>query len=89
MTVEVTSYDRDTDQPDRIDKPAAYAEADIPIYLLIDRDNREVRVYSEPVGGAYRDRHHVAFGKTVALPGPVDIELDTQQLLTWVTPNEQ
>lgn len=84
MTVEVTSYDRDTNQRDRVDKPRAYAESGIPVYLLIDRDSREVSVHSDPWDGAYQDRHVVAFGKTVALPAPVGIELDTQQLLTWV-----
>ena len=48
MTVEVTSYDRDTTQRDRIDKPRAYAQAGIPVFLLIDRDSREVVVHSKP-----------------------------------------
>jgi hypothetical protein len=33
-------------------------------------------------------RGRVTFGKTVTLPEPVGIELDTQQLLTWTTPAE-
>jgi Uma2 family endonuclease len=88
MTVEITSYDRDTSQRDRVEKPLAYAESEIPVYLLIDRDNREVIAFSEPVGGIYTERHGVAFGKRVVLPEPVGIELDTQQLLTWMTPAE-
>ncbi|MBM9435104.1 Uma2 family endonuclease [Streptomyces bryophytorum] len=84
MTVEVTSFDRDTTQRDRIEKPRAYAESAIPVYLLIDRDTREVTVHSEPDGGVYQKRVIVPFGKTVSLPEPVSIDLDTEQLLTWV-----
>lgn len=81
MAVEVTSWDRDTDQRDRVEKPRAYAESGIPVYLLVDRDRRQVTVFSEPAGGVYREGHIVAFGKSVRLPEPVGIELDTQRLL--------
>lgn len=89
MTVEVTSYDRDTTQRDttqrdRIDKPRVYAESGIPVFLLVDRDTREVNVYSEPVDGAYTNQHIVPFGKSVTLPEPVGFELDTERLLELV-----
>ncbi|WP_324607793.1 Uma2 family endonuclease [Streptomyces sp. NRRL F-5123] len=84
MTVEITSFDRDTTQRDRVDKPRAYAESGIPVYLLIDRDTREVTVFSEPEHGSYQQRVTVSFGKEVGLPAPVGIQLDTQQLLAWV-----
>jgi Uma2 family endonuclease len=83
MTVAVTSSDDDINQRDRIDKPRAYAESGIPVYLLIDRDRREVSIHSDPQDGAYGEQHVVPFGKTVTLPEPVGIELDTQQLLEW------
>ncbi|MEU7156147.1 Uma2 family endonuclease [Streptomyces chrestomyceticus] len=38
MAVEVTSRDHGTDRRGREDKPKAYAETGIPVYLLIDRD---------------------------------------------------
>ena len=50
--------------------------------ILVDRDTREVTVHSEPDGGVYQKRVIVPFGKTVTLPDPVGIELDTQRLLT-------
>lgn len=81
MVVEITSRDYDTNRRDRVEKPRAYAESDIPVFLLIDRASREVTVFSEPAGGVYRERHTIAFGKTLALPEPVGIELDTQRLL--------
>ncbi|AQS68820.1 Uma2 family endonuclease [Streptomyces pactum] len=86
MVVEVTSYDSDTDRPDRHEKPAAYGQAGIPLYLLIDRDNRTVTVHSSPdrrVGG-YRDARVTKFGETLVLPDPVGIELDTEILKSYV-----
>jgi len=84
MVVEVTSYDSDTDQRDRVEKPRAYAETGIPVYLLIDRDTCEITVYSEPDGVRYENAHTVPFGKELALPEPVGITLETEQLKNWV-----
>ncbi|MFB6951799.1 Uma2 family endonuclease [Streptomyces niveus] len=84
MAVEVTSYDSDTDARDRTEKPRAYAETGIPVYLLIDRDSCEVTVFSEPDGVRYESARTVPFGKTVVLPDPVGIMLETEQLKDWV-----
>ncbi len=88
MTVEITSgehgaHDHGTNQRDRVEKPRAFAESGIPVYLLIDREADEVTVYSEPVDGSYQEHHSAAFGKTVTLPDPVGIVLDTEPLKTW------
>ncbi|MFK4543973.1 Uma2 family endonuclease [Streptomyces tendae] len=86
MVVEVTSYDSDTDRRDRHEKPAAYGQAGIPVYLLIDRDACTVTVHSRPdrrVGG-YRDIRLTDFGETAILPDPVGIELDTEILKNYV-----
>lgn len=83
MVVEVTSYDEDTDRRDRVEKPRAYAETGIPVYLLIDRDSCEVKVHSQPDGVRYEQVVTVPYGKTVALPDPVGIELDTEPLKNW------
>ncbi|MFD8467493.1 Uma2 family endonuclease [Streptomyces cyaneofuscatus] len=83
MVVEVTSYDEDTDRRDRVEKPRAYAETGIPVYLLIDRDSCEVKVHSQPDGVRYEQVVTVPYGKTVTLPDPVGIELDTEPLKTW------
>ncbi|MER7043968.1 Uma2 family endonuclease [Streptomyces jumonjinensis] len=84
MAVEVTSYDADTDQRDRVEKPRAYAQTGIPVYLLIDRDRCEVTVYSEPDGVRYECSPTVPFGKEIALPDPVGIVVPTEQLKDWV-----
>lgn len=80
MVVEVTSHDRDTDRRDRIDKVRGYAEAGIPVYLLIDRDNDTLVVYSEPKNGTYRQNPSYPYGAEVELPAPVNVTLDTEKL---------
>ncbi|MBO1415880.1 Uma2 family endonuclease [Streptomyces sp. FH025] len=84
MVAEVTSYDSDTDRRDRVEKPRAYAETGIPVYLLIDRDSAEVIVHSQPDGVRYETVQILPFGKTVHLPDPVGISLDTEPLKNWV-----
>ncbi|MET9860765.1 Uma2 family endonuclease [Streptomyces smyrnaeus] len=86
MTVEVTSYDSDTDRRDRREKPAAYAAADIPVYLLIDRDRCQVVVHTnpDPHTSRYRDLHTASLGEWVELPEPVGISLDTEALKKYV-----
>lgn len=84
MVVEVTSYDADTDKRDREEKPRAYAEAGIPVYLLVDRDSCEVLVHSEPEGNTYGTLIRRPFGKRVELPSPVGIALETEPLKDWV-----
>ncbi|MFF5183755.1 Uma2 family endonuclease [Streptomyces sp. NPDC000345] len=80
MAVEITSHDRDTDKRDRIDKPVGYAGAEIPVYLLIDRDNHTLVVFSEPKDGRYRQSDSYHWGATVPLPAPVGVTLDTEEL---------
>lgn len=84
MAVEITSYDSDTDRRHRVEKPRAYAETGIPVYLLIDRDACEMIVHSEPDGVRYERTARIPFGKSVELPDPVSITLDTEPLKNWV-----
>ncbi|MEV7122688.1 Uma2 family endonuclease [Kitasatospora griseola] len=80
MVVEVTSYDADTHRRDRVEKPLAYAEARIPVYLLIDRDAGSVTVHSEPEDGRYESVVTLAYGHEVVLPDPVGVTLNTEEL---------
>ncbi|MEV5932196.1 Uma2 family endonuclease [Streptomyces sp. NPDC093250] len=85
MTVEVTSFDSDTHDRDRVEKPQAYAESGIPVYLLIDRDHRSVLVHSDPdpvVG--YRNVQKRRLGQKVVLPPPVGITFDTDDLKPYM-----
>jgi Uma2 family endonuclease len=83
MVVEVTSYDQDTDRRDRVEKPSAYAEAGIPVYLLIDRDTCEAVVQSEPEGGKYRAVRSHPFGDAFEI-ADLGISLDTEILKQYV-----
>ncbi|MEU5524244.1 Uma2 family endonuclease [Streptomyces sp. NPDC047860] len=80
MTVEVTSHDADTHQRDRVEKPGGYAAAGIPVYLLVDREDRTVTVFSDPEDGRYRLQVNKPFGAVIDLPDPVNITLDTEPL---------
>ncbi|MEV5508889.1 Uma2 family endonuclease [Streptomyces orinoci] len=80
MVVEVTSNDSDTDQRDRRDKPHGYAQAGIPVYLLIDREYRSVTVHAGLADGVYRDITTRPYGTPVELPAPVGFKLDTEEL---------
>ncbi len=83
--VEITSYDSDTHNRDRVEKPQAYAGAGIPVHLLIDRGSLSVVVHSDPdPEDGYRDIHVVKLGGKVRLPDPVGIELDTEELKQYV-----
>lgn len=82
--VEVTSFDRDARQRDSVDKPRAYAETGIPVYLVVDRIEDKVIVYSDPDGQAYRSVERVPVGQQVHLPEPVSLTLDTEPLQEWI-----
>ncbi|MFD0420748.1 Uma2 family endonuclease [Streptomyces parvus] len=84
MTVEVTSYDHDTDRRDHYEKPHGYAAAGIPVYLLIDRESDTLLVHSEPDKGRYRQQHSYDHGDAVTLPHPVSITLGTEELKDYV-----
>ncbi|MFI2611841.1 Uma2 family endonuclease [Kitasatospora sp. NPDC018619] len=50
-------------------KPAAYARAGVPGYVIVDRLDRRVLVLTEPEGGEYRERVVRRPGQVVTLPG--------------------
>ncbi|MFJ2651728.1 Uma2 family endonuclease [Streptomyces sp. NPDC087420] len=80
MTVEVTSHDYDTGLRDHIHKRDGYAGAEIPVYLLIDRNAEKVVVYTDPRDGEYQTRTSFPYGATVKVPDPVAITLETEKL---------
>ncbi|MFV2178785.1 Uma2 family endonuclease [Actinomadura sp. LOL_016] len=76
MVVEVTSS---RPEPDRKAKRYGYARASIPFYLLVDREERTTTLFSDPERGDYRHVDSVSFGKTLALPEPFGVDLDTSE----------
>ncbi|GAA5212910.1 Uma2 family endonuclease [Streptomyces thinghirensis] len=78
LVVEVTS--RSNARHDRITKPAAYATAGIPLYLLVDRwapSGPTATLYGEPKADVYRVLSTAKFGEPLELPAPFDLTLDT------------
>lgn len=74
LLVEVTSSGA-TD--DREDKRRAYASVGIPLYLLVDRENCESVLFSQPDAEAqdYRADIRVPFGADLELPAPFSFTL--------------
>ncbi|RPK87156.1 Uma2 family endonuclease [Streptomyces sp. ADI98-10] len=79
LIVEVTS--ESNAETDRVVKRRRYAEYGAPLYLLVDRMEGSLTLFSEPgrLGYTRVDGPH-PFGTTVHLPAPFDIELDTAGL---------
>lgn len=74
MLVEIVASHRDTD---RVYKRHAYAAAEIPLYLLVDRSRRETVLFSEPDAEAqdYGADIRVPFGSDLELPAPFSFTL--------------
>ncbi|MEV0192528.1 Uma2 family endonuclease [Kitasatospora purpeofusca] len=79
LVVEVTSPSNG--ETDRTVKRRRYGQYGAPIYLLVDRQHRACTVFSEPtrLGYAVEDGPH-AFGVSVRLPAPFELDLDTSRL---------
>ncbi|MFB7246768.1 restriction endonuclease [Streptomyces populi] len=80
LVVEVTS--KTNARTDRVSKPAAYAAAGIPFYLLVDRwapGGPTMTLFGEPKGDVYRLLSAVKFGESLKLPAPFDLVIDTAE----------
>ncbi|MGP8299510.1 Uma2 family endonuclease [Streptomyces inhibens] len=78
LVVEITSPSNASF--DRINKAAAYAQAGVPLYLLIDRfapPGPTVTLYGEPKDEVYRELRKVKFGEEIHLPDPFGLTIDT------------
>ncbi|MCP2340086.1 Uma2 family endonuclease [Actinomadura rupiterrae] len=93
LVVEITSpgnaeADRRPLEPQHVpSKWNSYAASGIPYYLLVDADPKVARttLYSIPDEGAaaYLHDESWAFGQTVHLPDPFDLQIDTTSWFTW------
>ena len=68
---------------DREVKPRAYAQAGVPLYLLIDRfaNPSAVTLFRQPGEGGYGKRQVATAGEPLRLPKPFGIALDIARLL--------
>jgi Uma2 family endonuclease len=74
MVVEITSSSPDRD---RNPKRRSYAAARIPLYLLVDRQERRVILFSEPARDEYVSTSSVPLGDSLKLPEPFSFTLET------------
>jgi Uma2 family endonuclease len=74
MVVEITSSSPDHD---RNGKRRAYAAAGIPLYLLVDRQRREVTLFGDSVRNEYTSTYAVQIGGRIKLPDPFSFSLET------------
>ncbi|MET8011406.1 Uma2 family endonuclease [Streptomyces sp. NPDC005271] len=80
MAVEVTPRDPEAVRSVRFAKCDGYAAAGIPVYLLVDRDDRTVVVHTEPEAGRYRSLTSRPYGTVIEIPDPVGVTLETEKL---------
>ncbi|MFF8695066.1 Uma2 family endonuclease [Streptomyces sp. NPDC015144] len=77
LVLEVTSSNYNNDLRNKV---AAYSEAKIPVYVIVDRKHGRVHVLTEPMGGGYDSHQVYAPGQTAELPGslgaPVTLDVD-------------
>jgi Uma2 family endonuclease len=80
LVLEVTSSDWKDDLKTKV---AAYAEAEIPVYVVVDRKHQRVHVLAEPAGGRYEYHRPHAPGELVTLPESIGakVTLDVDQVL--------
>ncbi|MFJ8821395.1 Uma2 family endonuclease [Streptomyces sp. NPDC102467] len=71
---------RGTGMNDYGPKKTAYAEAEVPIYLIADPYQGRCHVYTDPKGGEYRTESRLDFGDRLDLSYTVmDLTLDTTE----------
>ncbi|WP_030747002.1 Uma2 family endonuclease [Streptomyces sp. NRRL F-5135] len=78
LVVEITSSGNANH--DRIAKAHGYAQAGVPLYLLLDpwhSGRPTATLYGDPQGGTYRVLESVEYGDKLTLPAPFDLTLDT------------
>ncbi|WP_370412341.1 Uma2 family endonuclease [Streptomyces fradiae] len=79
LVLEVTSR-RHRPELDREAKRRCYARGTIPLYLLVDREERMVTLFGRPEDGEYLRRDLAPFCKPLLLPEPFGFDLDTADL---------
>ncbi|WP_211117414.1 Uma2 family endonuclease [Streptomyces sp. RPA4-5] len=78
LVVEITSMTSAVH--DRLHKPAGYASAGVPLYLLIDLwspDGPTATLHGEPDHTRYRNQRSARLGERLHLPEPFDMTIDT------------
>ncbi|MFE2375480.1 Uma2 family endonuclease [Streptomyces sp. NPDC059398] len=80
LVLEVTSTNYNQDLRAKV---SVYAEADIPVYVIVNRKHQRVHVLTEPVGSDYASHQIFAAGQHAPLPASIggDVTLDVAAIL--------
>ncbi|MFE2040181.1 Uma2 family endonuclease [Streptomyces sp. NPDC059477] len=80
LVLEVTSKNWKDDLRTKV---GAYAEANVPVYLIVDRKHQRLHVLTEPTGGEYTSHRIHAPGETVTLPDTVgaEVTIDVENII--------
>ncbi|MER5890337.1 Uma2 family endonuclease [Streptomyces sp. NPDC001941] len=81
LVLEVTSSNYNSDLRDKV---RAYAQAGVPVYVIVDRRHQRVRVLTDPADGDYATTALHAPGQQVTLPDAIGakVTLDVDSLLS-------
>jgi Uma2 family endonuclease len=80
LVLEVTSKNWKNDLKTKV---AAYARANIPVYVIVDRKHQRLHVLTDPVGDRYENHRPHAPGELVTLPDSLGakVTLDVDEIL--------
>ena len=68
LVLEVTSTNWKNDLKTKV---AAYAEAKVPVYVIVDRKHQRLHVLTDPAGSTYENHRPHASGELVTLPDSI------------------
>ncbi|MBT3151685.1 Uma2 family endonuclease [Streptomyces sp. CHD11] len=80
LVLEVTSSNWRNDLKTKV---AAYAEAKVPVYVVVDRKHQRIHVLTDPVGSEYATHRFHSPGQSVTLPDSIGakVTLDVAGIL--------
>ncbi|MDX3307838.1 Uma2 family endonuclease [Streptomyces sp. NPDC054884] len=87
LVLEVTSGNWKDDLRTKV---AAYAQAKVPVYVIVDRKHQRVHVLTEPVVGGYDNHQFYAPGQSVTLPDVIGakVTLEAAEILAAGRPRK-
>jgi len=80
LVLEVTSGNWKDDLKTKV---AAYAKAEVPVYVVVDRKHQRLHVLTDPAGDTYENHRLYAPGEVVTLPDSIgaEVTLDVAEIL--------
>ncbi|WP_460068735.1 Uma2 family endonuclease [Streptomyces sp. YKOK-I1] len=80
LVLEVTSSNWKTDLHAKV---AAYADADVPVYVIVDRKHQRLHVLTDPTEDEYANHRVHSPGEVVTLPDSIgaQVKLDVAEIL--------